>query len=916
MKLRRHWLILLTLLPAWVWASGYIQIGLLDDHLPYSDFDANHQLQGAATDLLSALAAQNGLHFTTQAASSHAQLAQMLNEQSIQLALPPPQSSPPPPGILVSHPLLQQRWALVVRQDRLPLQHESSLDLRHQRVLILRHSPAQVGLLAAYPGVELGEAASLHEAIRLLNAGAAQGIVCDATQAALLASNLYPGTLSVRPLPAIVSKQSLWLAPGQDALLQRINHAIDTLPTGVAQSINERWLLNSTLSGMQPSGTAGNRWFKSLTAVSAVLSLFLIGFLSTEIFRRRRAERGLRDALKYWQTLLNSIPTPLLVCDPLGNITHCNQALLEALTLTQQEVIGHSLDQFTTRNPIIPAISQQECIAAIGNMQPQFSDRAMVIQGAQREIAQWLAAYSDSRMTPQGLLLGWYDISERKRLERDLADALQQATNASREKSHFLARMSHEIRSPMNAILGILELEIQRPETARTSLPIAYAASRQLLQIVGDVLDISKIEAGEMHLQVHPTGLHPLLTQALDTYAALAAQKTLRLDSDIEAVWQHQYLLDGAKLTQILNNLLSNAIKYTERGFVALQVGVEQQDPHHDNLTFSISDSGIGIAPPLQQKILQPYAQVDANAPASTGLGLAICIQLLQLMDSELQIDSTPQQGSRFSFTLTLPRTTAGDEVQETLTAPLEEHVLHVLVVDDLPANLTVMKLQLEKLGHQVTTCDSGRQARQWLEQATYDLVLTDCQMPVFTGYQLAQWQREREQGYRRYLPIVGCTANAFNDEQYRCLAAGMDAVLIKPLSQQDLRSLVSEQQAIRVDMREIQLMAAGQPQVMTTLIDELQRSSDADRQQLFTATAQPDIFAAVLHRLKGSFALAGYQSGINLCQQLEQHPPASAESTVALLRMNALILRFIALLEQQRTAVRVDDYNARNYPL
>lgn len=901
------WLVLLTLLPAWVWAAEDIRVGLLDDRPPYSDFDANHQLQGAATDLLSALAAQNELHFTTQTASSHRQLAQMLIAQSIQIALPPPQSAPPPSEIRVSHLLLQQHWALVTRQDRLPLQ-QVSLDLRHQRVLILRHSPALTGLLTAYPGVAFSEVASLREALRLLNAGAAQGIVCDATQAALLASNLYPGRLRVHPLPAIVSNQRFWLAPGQDALLQRINHAIDTLSTGVAQSINERWLLNATLNGIQPSGTASDRWFKPLAAVSAALSLFLTGFLLTEIFRRRRAERGLRDALKYWQTLLNSIPTPLLVCDPLGNITHCNQALLKSLKLTQQQVIGYSLEQFTERNPIIPAINQQERIAAIGNMQPQFSDRAMVIQGAQREIAQWLTAYSDSRMTPQGLLLGWYDISERKRLERDLADALKQATDASREKSHFLARMSHEIRSPMNAILGILELETQRPEAAGTSLPVAYAASRQLLKIVGDVLDISKIEAGEMHVHVQPTELYPLLTQVLDTYTALAVQKALRLDSDIEAVWQHQYLLDGAKLTQILNNLLSNAIKYTEQGFVALQVCVQSQDHHHDTLTFSIRDSGIGIAPELQQKILQPYVQVDVNTPASTGLGLAICTQLLQLMGSELRIDSTLQHGSQFSFTLTLLRTTASDEVHEALTAPLAEHALQVLVVDDLPANLTVMKLQLEKLGHQATTCDNGRQALQWLERSSFDLVLTDCQMPVFTGYQLAQWQRKREHGHPRYQPIIGCTANAFNDEQYRCLAAGMDAVLIKPLTQQDLRTLVSEQQAICIDMREIQLMATGQPQVITTLIDELQRSSDADRQQLLADNTPPDVFTAILHRLKGSFALAGYHSGVTLCQQLEQHPPASAEPSVALLRLNALILRFIALLEQQRARINEGD--------
>lgn len=898
----KPWLVLLTLLLpwSWAWAAGDIRVGLLDDRPPYSDFDENHQLLGAATDLLSVLAAQNELHFTTQTASSHRQLAQMLIAQSIQVALPPPESAPPPSGILVSHPLSQQHWALVTRQDRLPLQ-QASPNLRHQRILILRHSPARAGLQTAYPGVALGEVASLREALRLLNAGAAQGIVCDASQAALLASNLYPGRLNVHPLPAIVSNQSLWLGPKQDALLQRINHAIDALPPGVTQSINERWLLSATLRGIQPGGTASDRWFKPLTAVSAALALFLTGFLLTEIFRRRRAERGLRDALKYWQTLLNSIPTPLLVCDPLGNITHCNQALLKSLTLTQQQVIGHSLEKFTERNPIIPAISQQECITAIGNMQPQFSDRAMVIQGAQREIAQWLTAYSDSRMTPQGLLLGWYDISERKRLERDLAAALKQATGASREKSHFLARMSHEIRSPMNAILGILELETQRPEAAGTSLSVAYAASRQLLQIVGDVLDISKIEAGEMHVHAQPTELYPLLMQVLDTYAALAAQKALRLDSDIEAVWQHQYLLDGAKLTQILNNLLSNAIKYTEQGFVALQVSVQPQDHYHDTLMFSISDSGIGIAPGLLKKVLQPYIQVDINAPASTGLGLAICTQLLQLMDSELRIDSTLQHGSQFSFTLTLPRTTAGDEAHETLTVPPAEHVLQVLVVDDLPANLTVMKLQLEKLGHQVTTCDNGRQALQWMERFAFDFVLTDCQMPIFTGYQLAQWQRERERGHHSYLPIIGCTANAFNDEQYRCLAAGMDAVLIKPLTQQDLRTLVSEQQAIGLDMREIQLMAAGRPQVITTLIDELQRSSDTDRQQLLAATAQPDVFAAVLHRLKGSFSLAGYQSGVTLCQQLEQHPPTSAEPSVVMLRLNALILRFIALLEQSR---------------
>jgi hypothetical protein len=175
-----RWLLPLLLLPAWGWSAEPLQIGLLRDRLPYSDLDAQRQPQGAASELLNVLSTQSGLHFSAQAASNRDQLAQMLSQQRIQLALPPPQSSPPPTGILLSKPLWQQRWALVVRRDSLPLQHQLMPDLRHQRLLSLRHSPVQAALLTTYPGVALGEAATLHEALRLLNAGAAQGIVCDA----------------------------------------------------------------------------------------------------------------------------------------------------------------------------------------------------------------------------------------------------------------------------------------------------------------------------------------------------------------------------------------------------------------------------------------------------------------------------------------------------------------------------------------------------------------------------------------------------------------------------------------------------------------------------------------------------------------------------------------------------------------
>ncbi|AGB84048.1 signal transduction histidine kinase [Serratia sp. FGI94] len=744
----------------------------------------------------------------------------------------------------------------------------------------------------------------MSEALKLLHAGAADGIVCDAALADMLVHNLYPTQLSSELLPGVHSIQTLWFAPGEEALRQKVNLVIDNLPPGLAASIVTRWLLSASLDDIHPGTSTDRELFNALVVISCILSLFLSAFLLAEILRRRRAERGLLDALTYWQTLLNSIPTPLIVLNPLGEITHCNQALLKSLQLTSKQVIGSSLETMLAHNPISPVVNHQEWITALSSMKPQFSDRTILIQGEEKEIVQWLAVYNDSRLIPQGLLLGWYDISERKRLERELAKALQQATDVSREKSDFLARMSHEIRSPMNAILGVLELEGGAEKAADSALNIAYVASRQLLQIVGDVLDLSKIEAGEMQLQVQNCALYPMLEQIVETYITLAEQKGLRLDCDIESVWRHYYSVDSAKLTQILNNLLSNAIKYTDQGYVSLQVTVIAEGEGRDTLTFRVEDSGIGIAADKQEKILQPYIQLDHASPASTGLGLPICTQLLKLMGSSLHIRSAAGKGSRFAFSLLLdciaePPVSGGKTPGNDV-----ENALRLLVVDDQRANLSVMKLQLETLGHWVVTCNDGREAEQLLLSQSFDIVLTDCQMPVMNGYQFTETIREREKNGEDYQVIIGCTANAFNDEQRRCLEAGMDGVLIKPVTLQDLRALFAEQQQVRLCLSEIIAMAGQQSNIVISVLDELRCSTEHDRQQILELSLEEqDKLAQVLHRQKGSFALAGFQPGVMVSQLMEQALQVYDEPALRIFRLqlNALSLRFISLLERER---------------
>ncbi|MBH2656237.1 response regulator [Serratia ureilytica] len=900
----KKWLVfpIIILIHAFNVRAGDITIGMLDNHQPYSYFDSNSQIQGVAKELLQAISIQSGLKFKVTLVSNYSQLENMLEQKKILIALPPPGMSTTDKKLLLSQPLLEQHWALVVKQERIPLQHETSIDLRHQRVITLKNNPVNAILQANYPGVDINETDSLHEALRLLDAGAAQGIICNATQAALLSSNIYPGKLLVHQLPSIISKQRFIFSSGQEQLKEKIDQAIDSLPVGFAIAVNERWLINSTLSRMQSANTEGYRWFNISTTISIVVSLVLIGYLLSEIFRRKRAERELLDALKYWKTLLNSIPTPLLVCDPLGRITHCNQALLKTLMLTQKDVIDNSLENFAQINPIIPEISHTERISALHSLQPQFSDRIMVIQGQKREMAQWLAAYSDSRFVPQGLLLGWYDISKSKKLERELARALQKANDASKEKSDFLARMSHEIRSPMNAIIGILELESQKSSEVSTSLKVAYSASRQLLKIIGDVLDISKIEAGEMHLVPQPTDLFSLLKLALETYDNLAAKKKIELRSNIKSIQQHQYLIDGPKLTQVISNLLSNAIKYTDNGIISLEVCIVSKSNETDYIHFVVRDTGIGIPLDLQQKILQPYAQVDPSKPASTGLGLTISTQLLRLMGGELAIESTPRQGAKFYFTLPLTRAKIINETHDVGSLPVVESPLNILVIDDLPANLTVMKLQLEKLGNNVVTCDNGADALILLDKEYFDLILTDCQMPHMNGYQFARLQRQRErEKHSRYIPIIGCTANAFNDELHRCLASGMDSVLIKPLMQKDIRNLIIQQQGVRLDMNEINIMTTRNPEAKLAIIEELQKSSEMVRRELTSKNSIDNYYLEIIHRQKGCFALAGFQSGVAICHRLEQIHGIKENGCNELLLLNSMLLRFISLLENEK---------------
>jgi signal transduction histidine kinase/HPt (histidine-containing phosphotransfer) domain-containing protein/FixJ family two-component response regulator len=555
-------------------------------------------------------------------------------------------------------------------------------------------------------------------------------------------------------------------------------------------------------------------------------------------------------------------------------------------------------------------------------------------------VATMLLSLYDARMSSaiaQGaerLRLANEQLEERVRERtQELLEARDAARAGSDAKSAFVATMSHEIRTPMNAMIGMLELlSFSKLNTdQREMLEAAQESSRSLLTLIDDILDFSKIEVGKLELHVEPCSVARLVDGVVTTFKHAASSKGLLLSRRIDPALAPAHVVDPSRLRQVLANLVSNAIKFTQAGAVSLEVQVAESVTGRQALRFIVHDSGIGMNADTRRRLFEPFQQGESDTSrrfGGTGLGLAISRQLVELMGGSIQVTSTQGLGTRVEVTLIAAQAEASavregaDALSERQT-PVAVYAptgTKVLIVDDHPINLAMLKRQLKVLGLNADTATGGQEALEKWRREGHDLVITDLQMPEMDGYTFARAIRtEQRRGLEPVPTVVAYTANTHSEALDRCLQAGMDDYLTKPAELLTLREKLTrwlgkamplnDPQAGRakpaprenlIDRARIEELAGG-PDGIAEVLSELEAGVRADILELQAALAggEPAAVRRAAHRIKGAARTIGSDRVAAMAAVLEE--AATAEFSDAQRAAQALLEELKGVLAAAR---------------
>lgn len=611
---------------------------------------------------------------------------------------------------------------------------------------------------------------------------------------------------------------------------------------------------------------------------------------------RRQANEIGREVKDIAQIPIN-LPYPLIRIDLDGKVTFINQAAIRIFNDVSSEGFAS------------PALSGLEDYVASFRFQDKSEPLIREVQVSEE-------MFFSQVVTPvslegeKSIIIYFFDISPLKFAKED-------AEKASHAKSEFLANMSHELRTPMNSILGMTRLVLDNgylSDEVREMLSVSYKAATSLLDIVNDILDISKIEAQGVVLEKIPFDAEEIFVDVMNTLMPIASGKGILLTADWKTEEIPFLMGDPGRLARVLTNLIGNALKYTDAGGVVLEIQGTMFDHDHISLNLAVVDTGIGIAADKLDVIFEKFSQADASTTrkyGGTGLGLAITRQLVLLMGGRIGVESTPGEGSRFWISIPYETTTiipadhktgGSATVQGDMSIDrVDASQAKILIAEDHPLNQKFIEKILYNMGlRHLVMVDDGLSLLEELQTGAYTLVLMDCHMPRLSGYDATAAIRQHEQAAGGHIPIIAMTANAMVGDREKCLSCGMDDYISKPITSDQLYMVLGRWIALHPQEKKISFMPsrpfrAGDPVVdLSCLQDYSDGDHEAEERLISIFIKQALITFAKLeiccvdglstewveetHKLKGGSASLGARGLKHLCEEAQHMKEASAK--------------------------------------
>ncbi|MFC4763101.1 ATP-binding protein [Dyella koreensis] len=893
LAIRQRWL------PALPWTAGEqpsltpsesaelakpLRIGFLANFPPLSFLDAKGEPTGLAGEYLHRFR-DAGVKFEVIVAKDLAEMKDKIHRGSVDAVM----------GMPIGTPTLNNVWVfsksfatvadvIVTREGSYPVRDIH--DLGQGRIALSDPDRMAPAVLAQAPNARIVPAHNVYEGLSLVNSGDADAFIGNLAVVDRLVQEHYSGSLHIAAPASINDELAFAVRPEYAAATQVFDRMHGMMSQRERASLRGAWMGVEYRSGIDWHATL--KWLLPLVLVLLTAALVAaIGYwrLRREVEERRRVEKLLAK-------VTDNLPAVVyqLRRTPDGHFSFPFIAgdMPSMFGTTADEAIRDERYLLSLVHPDDQPVLQQ----ALERASATLDNVAIDFRAKSSEGWRWIRSRGRLHESDHGMQLWsgfWIDVTEARAQSEALVAAKAEAERAAAAKAEFLATMSHEIRTPMSGVLGMLEVLAHTglDGEQKRVLETIEDSAQMLRQIIDDILDFSKIEAGALTLDATPIHLRDVIDNVQQMLSAQAADKQLRITNSIDARVATAHLADGVRLRQILFNLLSNAIKFTPQGGVTILLTVLQEESQQQHLHLSVIDTGIGVSDEQKERLFRPFTQAEISTQrhyGGTGLGLSICQRLAHLMGGEITLTSALHQGTRVDVTFTLPAC-QGDakaaSIRKHSSVPADTSIMqadwagaHVLIAEDHPTNQALMRWRIEQLG---VTCDvvaDGAAALAALRMRHYDLVITDCHMPVMDGYTFARERRHEEASSSLpRIPIIALTASAVSGESELCRESGMDDFLVKPVNLVELRQATSPwlsaaakrlvadlagssvASAPQTPPRASLLQRFGSESLVTQIVDSLIPAMREDLAALDTAITTGDalIVRERLHRIAGA---------------------------------------------------------------